>query len=74
MKDVHTSLLTIVSGIGGFYTPPGGIQSRIRGGLPIPERLLPGRLMMAVSPERRAELANTNWKNVSDWWVKLMCS
>jgi hypothetical protein len=67
INDVHSSLLWFPD---CFNNHSGRLQSHAAQGKQVPEGLLPGRVLMAMTPEHRAELANADWLNVADWYIK----
>jgi hypothetical protein len=68
--SIHDSLLWFPN---SFSNKSGRLQQAIRRGWTIPEGLLPGRMLMAMTPQHRAELAKADLMNVSPWWIKIVC-
>lgn len=70
-RDVHDSLLCLPD---SYVNHNAGLARSDDRPIPVPDRLLPGRLLMAMAPGRRAELAKADFSNVAPWWIKVMCS
>jgi hypothetical protein len=70
--DAHNDLL-IRTALPGCY-PSEGAMYYVRQGKEIPEILLPGRALMRMNENTRQRYVNTNWQNVSPWWIKIMCA
>lgn len=66
MKDFHFSLITFPD---VYCRRPG---RHFKDG-EVPDRLLPGRMLMNMDPEHRAALAKLDFGNVADWWIKVVC-
>ena len=70
--DGHEALLGLVYCTGSSSLRTG--QWYAERGMPIPERLLPGRLMAVLGAPVREALAATDWSNAGTWWVRLLVS
>ena len=68
--NMHDAMLTL--NFGPLSSSP-GIKYYIDRGLEIPDRLLPGRALMRMSPEYREKLIKTDFSNVAPWWIKVIC-